>query len=71
MNRKTSPQATPPAGLLRRWWAERKNPGSSAESPEVDLGYESALPWFSGLEGDGAGTRSEAASAESPLSTTP
>lgn len=47
--------ATAPWGLLNRWvLAHRKQPSPQSDLPEVDLGYESALPWFTQADMDTA-----------------
>jgi hypothetical protein len=37
-------------GLLRRWIGARQQPTDAPDSADMDLGYESALPWFTAEE---------------------
>jgi hypothetical protein len=46
--RRTAPDKAQ-AGRLRRWLTPQQ-PQSVADTSEMDLGYESALPWFSDTE---------------------
>ncbi|MFZ2989184.1 hypothetical protein [Ideonella sp.] len=48
-NSRTSP-APASSSLLRRWLAPRAVPVNVPDSAEMDLGYESALPWFAESE---------------------
>jgi len=41
-------------GLLGRWRAARQVPQSTPDSAELELGYESALPWFTSTMSDSA-----------------
>jgi hypothetical protein len=41
-----------PRGLLGRWLSPRAAPAADADSTEIDLGYESALPWLNSAAGE-------------------
>jgi hypothetical protein len=41
-------------GILGRWLGPRAAPAADADSSELDLGYESALPWLNSAAGEEA-----------------
>jgi hypothetical protein len=41
-----------PLGLLARWLGSRRQPSPAQDSSELDVGYESALPWLNSAAGE-------------------
>lgn len=47
MDRQAQHMSTPASSsLIGRWLSARVTPFTAPDSAELDLGYESALPWF-------------------------